>query len=100
MGITINDTLSLDIGISLAGTYASFGNQSTRSNPTSGTYNYNLYATADIWADAASRAANSSKLQSMRVILGITKGQLDSNIYCLLYDELKTNFTSTSDVLD
>lgn len=52
---------------------------------------------AKVWANEAARNSNSNALQLISVSIGITIGQLDGNLYTLLYDELKLNYTSTQD---
>jgi len=102
MGITINDTLVLDVGISQASTYSSFGSASVRSVPQSGgTTDYQLNGVAGIWISQSVRDSGGPQLQQVSVSFGITKGELtNTNIYTLLYDNLKTNYSSTTDVLE
>lgn len=97
MGITINDSLTLKVGITKTGTYSSFAKDrvTITSNDDS---TYILTSIARIWADKTARDANSPSLQSLRITVGITTDDLEDNLYTLLYTELKTNYTSTTDV--
>jgi len=98
MGIEIDDVIEYDIGVSMAGTYASFGNDSIRCIQSSNEgEDYRLNSMAKVWANEAARNSNSNALQLISVSIGITIGQLDGNLYTLLYDELKLNYTSTQD---
>ena len=101
MGITINDTLNLNIGIAKASTYASYGNSTLRINKDTTTSNYNVECIACIWADYTSRTDGKPFIEQINTTVGITSGQLlTDNVYTILYDDLKTSYTSTTDVLE
>ena len=97
MGIKINDDIFLDIGITRSNTYSSFGNTTVRSVPTGTTPAYSLTGHADLWINKNKRTDGAPSVQRKKVSVGITVGQLDENIYGILYTELKTNYTSTTD---
>ncbi len=101
MGITINDSLALSIGITQANTYSSIGNNDVTISPSSTqSLDYDVRGFARVWIDKASRDLDRPIVHATNVSVGITKGQLDENLYTLLYTELKTQYTSTSDVMD
>ena len=100
MGIIVNDVLSLKIGIPRSGCYASFATSRLQTYSPSYTVNYIVESYAGIWIDKASRDSGSPSVEQLLVKTSITKDQLDGNIYTLLYDQLKTNYSSTTDILE
>jgi len=99
MGIVINDSLFLNIGITQSGVYASFGEKPLVIKPTPDDDDtYNARSIAYLWTDKISRDSDKPRIQVMNISIGITTGNLDENIYNLLYTELKSNFSSTTDV--
>ncbi len=100
MGIIINDVLNLTIGIPRSGCYASFANSRLSTYLPRYTVNYIVESSAGIWVDKYSRDDGSPAVEHLFVRTSVTKDQLDGNIYTLLYDQLKTNYTSTTDILE
>jgi len=66
----------------------------------SDTYDYDVSAFAKVWVDKASRDVDRPIVHATNVSISITKGEFEDNLFTLLYDELKTQYTSTSDVME
>jgi len=96
-GITINDSLFLDVGITVAASYCSFGKSIIRSSPNE--TDYQIRGIAKIWPNKTQRDNNCDALQTQSVAVGATKGQLN-DIYPILYTELKTNYISVIDIIE
>ena len=112
MGITIADTITLDSGLQVSNTYACFN--STDGMPRSvncyrqindGTTTYVVDGVAFIFKDKTAKDENKTSLQSVVVQKTITQAELGTisapsskNIYGHLYDQLKSNYSSTTDV--
>ena len=97
MGITIADTLTLSNGLTVSNSYACFGRDSI-SIEKMDTNKYDLRGHACIWTNQTYRNNEAPPLLGVNINLTITASQLDSNIYSLLYTQLKTKYSSTSDV--
>jgi len=106
MGIINNDVYECSNGVQKAGTYISFATETiylvqnySDMSGSSSDRNYNARANYRIFWDQAAREAGKSfiDLKSINVIL--TAEQLNSNIYQIMYEELKKIYPNTSDEL-
>jgi hypothetical protein len=112
MGIINNDVYECSNGVQKAGTYISFATETiylvqTSSSmpfpmpdqtiPSSSERNYNVRANYRIFWDQATREAGKSFIDLKSVNVVLTAQQLDSNIYQVLYEELKKVYPNTSD---
>jgi len=105
MGITILDTIEYDIGVTLANTYGSFAKNSivihANDDDDDDTYDYYIHGRGQVWASKAKRDEEDSPILDVKNInIGITSGQLDTNLYVILYDNLKSQYISTIDDLE
>jgi len=114
MGITIADSITFDSGIALTNTYASFSNASdngmnipiTSYKTTSGGSTvYRVSGTIFIYKDQDAKNADKKHLGTVSVTKDLTSSELGTisstpskNVYGHLYTQLKTNYSSTSDV--
>ena len=108
MGIIIGDTITLNNGLTVTNTYCSFGNSkiSLRKN-INNTYdssgnivsniNYTLYCNYCIWINKTYRLNNNVILESYNINKDITSSDLNTNLYSILYTEIKSKYTSTTD---
>jgi hypothetical protein len=112
MGIINNDVYECSNGVQKAGTYISFATETIylvqnypgmlapmpdQSFFPSPDRNYSARANYRIYWDQAAREAGKSFIDLKSVNVVITEEQLDSNIYQLMYNELKKIYTNTSD---
>jgi hypothetical protein len=112
MGIINNDVYECSNGVQKAGTYISFAtetiylvqNYSGMSVPmpdqgsiVTSDRNYNARANYRIFWDQAAREAGKSFIDLKSISVVLTAEQLDSNIYQLMYEELKKIYPNTSD---
>ena len=113
MGIINNDVYVCSNGVQKAGTYISFATETIYvvqnyggmpmpmpgqgSVPTSG--GYNVRANYRIFWDQECREAGKSFIDLKSVSATLTSEQLNSNIYAVLYEELKKIYPNTSDEL-
>ena len=113
MGIINNDVYVCSNGVQKAGTYISFATETIYvvqnyggmpmpmpgqgSVPTSG--GYNVRANYRIFWDQECREAGKSFIDLKSVSATLTSEQLNSNIYAILYEELKKIYPNTSDEL-
>jgi len=111
MGIINNDVYVCSNGVQKAGTYISFATETIYvvqnyggmpmpmpgqgSVPTSG--GYNVRANYRIFWDQECREAGKSFIDLKSVSAMLTSEQLNSNIYAVLYEELKKIYPNTSD---
>jgi hypothetical protein len=114
MGIINNDVYECSNGVQKAGTYISFATETIylvqnypgmlapmpdQSFPASPDRSYNARANYRIFWDQAAREAGKSFIDLKSVSVILTAEQLDSNIYQLMYEELKKIYPNTSDEL-
>jgi hypothetical protein len=114
MGIINNDVYECSNGVQKAGTYISFATETLylvqnypgiiipmpdQSFPSSEDRSYNVRANYRIFWDQAAREAGKSFIDLKSINATITKEQLNSNIYEILYEELKKIYPNTSDEL-
>ena len=114
MGIINNDVYECSNGVQKAGTYISFATETIylvqnysgmpapmpdQGSPASSDRNYNARANYRIFWDQAAREAGKSFIDLKSVSVILTAEQLNSNIYQLMYDELKKIYPNTSDEL-
>jgi hypothetical protein len=106
MGIINNDVYECSNGVQKAGTYISFATETiylvqnySDMSSSSSDRNYNARANYRVFWDQAAREAGKTfiDLKSINVIL--TAEQLNSNIYQIMYEELKKIYPNTSDEL-
>lgn len=116
MGITINDTIVLDNGLSTNTSYGSFfksnltiEKEMQESEPSetdgsditySNTGNVILTAIGNIWSSKQYRDLNKSiiKIDTIQTVVPLSV-LITSNVYELLYIEWKKSFSSVSDAL-
>ena len=60
--------------------------------------NFELRSGASIWTNQTYRNNGAPCVDRINIKLTLTTSQLDSNLYGLLYTELKTKYSSTTDV--
>ena len=114
MGIINNDVYECSNGVQKAGTYISFATETLylvqnysgmsglmpgQTAPSSSDRSYNVRANYRIFWDQAAREAGKSFIDLKSVSVVLTAEQLNSNIYQLMYEELKKVYPNTSDEL-
>lgn len=99
-GITINDSIFFDIGITQAGTYATFCDSTIRIVPSTEHMKWNVHSKACIFINKSQCDNNCDPLQKVDVqIENIDRTTLNnSDVITLLLNELKTKYTDTTDV--
>jgi hypothetical protein len=117
MGIIIGDTIELQNGLSVTNSYGSVGyetvtvtkqrNDSMEINEETGeetikttTYNYILRGRGVIWATKELRNGHKPKLKHENIAITYDDDTfLSQNVYTLLYNKWKTNYTTVTDDL-
>jgi len=100
MGIIINDTITLNNGLTASSIYCSFGEGEIRIEKNrDNSSEYDISGHYTIWVSKDFRINDKPSLTGGHISLTITSNDLNSNIYTLLYNELKTKYTSTTDEL-
>jgi hypothetical protein len=114
MGIINNDVYECTNGVQKAGTYISFATETIylvqnypgtpapmpdQSLPSSSERSYSVRANYRIFWDQAAREAGKSFIDLKSVSITLTADQLNSNIYQLMYEELKKIYPNSSDEL-
>jgi len=100
MGIIINDTITLNNGLTASTIYCSFGEGEIRIEKNrDNTSEYDISGHYTIWVSKDFRTNDKPCLDAGNISLKVTSSDLNSNIYTLLYNELKTKYTSTTDEL-
>ena len=98
MGIIIGDTITLSNGLTVQNAYASFGNTEVQvRKDENNNSQYILESHYHIWVDKNNRTNNKSIIDAGNVRKTITASDLNSNLYTILYTEMKSNFTTTTD---
>ena len=125
MGIIIGDTVELDNGLSVQNAYGCIGANSIvinkikepvyeqvtategegesddpilTNNITGYTDSFTLQGKARVWVDKEKREESNSFLFSKNITLNYTDSSfLDSNVYTLLYNKWKEDYTTTTD---
>ena len=112
MGIINNDVYECSNGVQKVGTYISFASETIylvqtspsipfpmpgQTIPSSSGRSYNARANYRIFWDQAAREAGKSFIDLKSVNVTLTVEQLNSNIYQLIYEELKKIYPNTSD---
>ena len=114
MGVTISDSITLDSGISISNSYACFSSAQNTVTPsvsctktvdTSGDTIYRLDGIVYFYKDKSSRDSGLSHIKLQNISTSLTSSQIGSissspskNFYGFLYDQLKSLYSSTSDV--
>ena len=113
MGITIGDSITFDSGVALTNTYACFTSSDGmprtvhcyKTTNDSGSTVYRVSGQALIYKDQAAKNSNKKTLSEVSVTKDLTSSEIGTiasspskNIYGYLYDQLKTNYSSTTDV--
>ena len=104
MGILINDTITLSNGLQANNTYGSLyatdihiTREGFEDNQTE--HILNIIARCSIWISRAYREQNRPALKSNIINITVPLDTfLSSNLFTLLYDAWKTQFSSTTDV--
>ena len=111
MGIIIEDTITLDNGLTANNTYGSFGESELTlkknevitldesSNETT-TYEYQVTCKGIIWSSKQFRDNSRTRIHAENVSIKLQSSQLNSNLYALLYNSWKTKYTTVSDSSD
>jgi hypothetical protein len=114
MGIINNDVYECSNGVQKAGTYISFATETIylvqnssgmpypmpgQTLPSSSDRNYSVRANYRIFWDQAAREVGKSFIDLKSVNVNLMSEQLNSNIYEILYEELKKIYPNTSDEL-
>ena len=100
MGIIIGDTINLSNGLTVANAYGSFGNNEIRlSKNENDNTQYILESHYNIWVNKDNRTNNKSIIDAGNIRKTLTVSELSSNLYSILYTEIKSKFTSTTDDL-
>ena len=97
MGIIINDTITLNNGLTASTIYCSFGDDEIFIKKNNG--EYYIEGHYKIWFNKDYRTDGKHFLDTGMILVKITSNDLSSNLYTLMYNELKTNYTSTTDDL-
>lgn len=111
MGIIIGDTITLDNGLTANNTYGSFGESqltlekievvtSDESNNEIITYEYNLMCKGIIWSSKQFRDNSRTRINAVNISMRLQSSQLNSNLYTLLYNSWKSQYTTVSDSTD
>ena len=113
MGIIIGDSITFDSGVALTNTYACFSSSDGmprtvhcyKTTNDSGSTVYRITGQALIYKDQAAKNANKTTLSEVSVTKDLTLSEMGTissspakNIYGYLYTQLKTSYTSTTDV--
>ena len=108
MGIIIEDTITLDNGLTANNTYGSFGESELtlkknevitldESNNETTTYEYKVACKGIIWSSKQFRDNTRTRIHAENVSITLQSSQLNSNLYALLYNSWKTKYTTVSD---
>ena len=100
-GFTVNDSIYFDIGITQSGTYVTFCDSTIRIIPSaSESMKWDVTAKACFFIDKTHCDNNGSWVKQEDVIIrDVDRSTLNStDIFTLLLNDYKTNFTSTTDV--
>ena len=111
MGIIIEDTITLDNGLTANNTYGSFGESELtlkknevitldESNNETTTYEYIVMCKGIIWSSKQYRDNSRTRLHAVNISITLNPSQLNSNLYTLLYNSWKTQYTTVSDSSD
>ena len=98
MGIIINDTITFVNGLTSSNVYCSFGDDEIfiKKNNNGEYYIEGHYK---IWFNKDYRNDGKHFLDTGMIFAKINSNDLTSNLYTLMYNALKTNYTSTTDEL-
>lgn len=109
MGILIGDTIEITrTGLSITGAYASFCTNEIRlekreekmtdaEGVETKTVIYTVRSVARIWKDADARTCEKHPLDGIMVQKTLTTEEMNTNLYTVLYNELKSKYTTTTD---
>lgn len=101
MGIIINDTLSLANGLTVTDAYASFHKQTIQFfrhfTPETSTEGWMLMGVYNIWTNQIIAKEGGPSLQQNVISVMMTDAQLELSPFKILYNEMKTMYTNTTD---
>lgn len=102
MGIIINDSITLNNGINLTGCYCSLYESMiniTKNNDNNNSKKYRVDTIYTIWANKDARTNELTCVNRDNISLNLDASQLetDVNIFTLLYNEIKSKYTSYTD---
>jgi len=111
MGLTINDTITLENGMTITGAYLSFNRQHVSiipgQSPTLSaegpdpSISYTACATYSIWASQQACQNKLKPIQTGMIDYAITTAQTQTALHTLLYNYIKTNiYKNTTDVIE
>jgi len=92
MGILVPEA-NLPMGITISNVYMSFSGEVIYTIPTSGQYRINTYY--KVYKDDTKQPDT-----NIRIPLNVQVSDISQGVYTLLYNELKTIYTNSADVLD
>ena len=112
MGILIENTITLDNGLTCANTYGSLGTSHIIIEKVEEiigsdgigepikqyTGNYSVTCIGSIWSTKEMRDSSSIRLMNIPIHLEITESQLTGNMYSILYSNWKSKYTNVKDV--
>jgi hypothetical protein len=97
MGLINNDSFEAKNGVQKTGTYISFNGEVLHLQKQNEMYQ--LVAYYRVYWDKAARDAGKMHIDSGTLIVEIPDTDLNTNLYTILYNDLKTKFTNTTDEL-
>ena len=97
MGIINNDSFSTRYGQDLSKTYISLGDNCIELRKEEG--KYILMGIFNVWLSKESRLNNKSSFSSTIIRKELSASEITSNLYTILYTELKKKYTNTTDDL-
>jgi hypothetical protein len=97
MGITINDVLMLDCGMTVLNSYASIGSSRVviLKNETG---MFHVKSTAMVYMSENAKETGKAAVESFACICVLSSAELEVNLYAKLYENLKSKFISYVDV--
>ena len=95
MGIINKDIFVSQYGQSVTDTYISLGNNSIELRKEDN--KYLLLGVFNVWLSKSARETNKSSFKSIIIHKELTSDEIISNIYGMLYSELKKKYTNTTD---
>ena len=101
MGIIINDALTLNTGQVLSNAYMSFGPNSIQltKKVVDSTTTYECLGQGFIFVSEDAKNNGYAPINMNLIKVDLNASELGSNLFEKLYTQLKTNYTSTTDVL-
>ena len=98
MGVIVNDTISLKIGISKQQCYINIGYEpiilNKTKNRSNGESEYIVSVTFAIYYDIESYTQGGDSIDKKKLSITVNSSDINTNLYILLYDRLKLEYSS------